>query len=163
MSDLLIAIVLGVHLFAAVLFVGGSFFMWLVVDPASYDVTRDESARTALVGRMARRFGSWSTGLLLLLIVTGLYNASWYLGSTSDLLTTIGGQLLLAKVVTVAILVALVYAHGLYFGRRIMRLAREGRMDELRLVRRVSRKVSYINLGLMLVVLALAVALQVWG
>ncbi len=161
--DLLAAIVLGIHLVAAVLFVGGSFFMWLVVEPASHELTSDESARTALVGRMARHFGRWTTPLLVVLILTGIYNASWYLGSPGALFTTIGGRLLLVKAIAVAVLVALIYVHGLYFGRRIMRLAREGRLDELRRVRRISRKISYTNLGLMLAVLALAVALQVPG
>lgn len=163
MNDVVVAVVLGVHLFAAVLFIGGSFFLWLVVEPASYEGAPDESERTARVGRLARRFGPWSTALLIVLIGTGLFNASWYLGSPNDLLTTVGGRLLLIKGIAVAVLVALIYTHGLYFGRRIMRLAREGRLEELRRVRRVSRKISYVNLGLMLVILALAVALQVVG
>ena len=43
---LLDAIVLAIHIFFAILFVGGSFFIWLVVWPASYEITDDEKERT---------------------------------------------------------------------------------------------------------------------
>lgn len=160
MNDVLDAIVLAVHLFSAVVFIGGSFFIWLVVDPVSYRIAPDEPARTALVGQMARRFAGWTTPLLLVLIVTGLYNVTWYLPSGIALLTTFAGEVLAAKMGLVLVLVVLIYVHGLYFGRKISRLAREGNLEELRRVRRTSRIVSYTNLGLMLAVLALAVMLQ---
>ncbi len=157
------AAILWVHLFSAVLFVGGSFFFWLVLEPVSHRIVTDEAARTVLIGRLARRFGQFTTPLLILLILTGLYNASWYLPSLSDPLATLPGQVLVLKAVVVAALVVLIYVHGLYFGRRISRLARAGDVDGLRRIRRKSRVVSYVNLGLMLVVLALAVALQMVG
>ncbi len=160
MMNLVALVILWVHLVSAVLFVGGSFFIWLVVDPVSYLVTSDEAARTKLMGQMARRFGRWTHPLLAVLVLTGLYNASWYLPSTGALLTTPEGQILLAKALAVAALIALIYVHGLYYGRRIVRLAREGKIDELRQVRRHSRVVSWVNLSLMLVILGLAVLLQ---
>lgn len=158
--DVIALAVLWVHLLSAVLFVGGSFFIWLVVDPVSHLVTNDEAARTKLMGQMARRFGRWTNPLLVILVLTGLYNASWYLPSTGALLTTFGGLVLLAKAVAVALLIVLIYVHGLYYGRRIVRLAREGKFDELRQVRRHSRVVSFVNLTLMLVILGFAVVLQ---
>ncbi len=157
------AAVLWVHLLSAVLFVGGSFFMWLVVEPVSHRVMPDEASRTQLVGRLARRFGQVVTPLLLLLVATGLYNASWYLPSVTAPLSSLAGQLLFAKSVLVAVMIALIYVHGLYFGRRISRLAREGQVEGLRRIRRRSRLVAYANLGLMLVILALAVGLQTVG
>ncbi len=163
MNDWVDAAVLWVHLFSAVLFVGGSFFMWLVLEPVSHRVMTDEAARTLLVGRVARRFGQFTTPLLVVLIVTGLYNATWYLPSPASPLSTLGGRILVVKAVAVAVLVALIYAHGIYFGRKISRLAREGKVDALRQIRRKSRVVSYANLGLMLAVLGLAVALQMVG
>ncbi len=157
------AAILWVHLFSAVLFVGGSFFFWLVLEPVSYRVVSDEAARTVLIGRLARRFGQFTTPLLIVLILTGLYNASWYLPSLSDPLASLPGQVLVLKAVVVLALVILIYVHGIYFGRRISRLARAGDVDGLRQIRRKSRVVSYVNLGLMLAVLALAVALQMVG
>ena len=152
--------VLYVHLFAAVLFVGGSFFFWLILEPVTYSLTRDESERTALVARVARRFGQFTNPLLILLVATGIYNATWYLPSLSALTMTPGGELLLTKGLVVAVLIALIYLHGAYYGPKIVRLARERRYDELRALRRRSRAVSMINLALMLAVLLLAVLLQ---
>lgn len=43
MTPLVNAVVLWVHLFSAVLFVGGSFFMWIVVVPASHALTENEA------------------------------------------------------------------------------------------------------------------------
>ena len=155
--------VLTVHLFAAVLFVGGSFFIWLVVDPVSHRLTSDEAARTRMIAQFARRFGTWSTPLLVVLILTGVYNATWYLPAGASLLSTTPGRVLFVKVLLVGVLVALIYVHGLYFGRKISALAREGDLEGLRRVRRVSRLISYANLGLMIAVLALAAMLQTVG
>jgi len=152
--------VLYVHLFAAVLFVGGSFFFWLILEPVTYTLARDESERTALVARVARRFGQFTHPLLVVLVATGIFNATWYLPSLSALTTTPAGELLLTKGLVVVLLIALIYLHGAYYGPRIVRLARERRYDELRALRRRSRTVSMINLALMLAVLLLAVLLQ---
>lgn len=55
----------------------------------------------------------------------------------------------------------MIYVHNVYFGKRIVRLAAERRLEELRALRRRSRLVSAINLALMLVILLLAVMLQI--
>ena len=93
-------------------------------------------------------------------MLTGVYNASWYLGSFAALLHY-PGTILLIKVVLVLVLLALIYVHNVYFGKRIVRLAAERRLEELRALRRRSRLVSAINLALMLVILLLAVMLQI--
>ena len=85
-TQFLNVIVLWVHLFSAVLFVGGSFFMWLVIVPASHLITSDESERTRIVGKIARSFGNLTNPLIVVLVVTGLYNATWYLPSANGLL-----------------------------------------------------------------------------
>ena len=153
-------LVLWVHLLSAVIFVGGSFFMWLVVMPSSHLITEDESERTRIVGKIAKQFGKIVNTLLIVLVVTGIYNASWYLPSTAALFDTYPGNILLAKVILVAALLALIYFHNVYFGRKIVRLAAEKKLDELKAIRRRSRVVSAANLILMLAVLLLAVMLQ---
>jgi copper resistance protein D len=155
--------VLWVHLFSAVLFVGGSFFMWLVVMPASHLITEDESERTLVVGKIAKSFGRLTNPILVVLILTGLYNATWYLPSADALLSTGAGLLLLTKGLLVALLLVLIYAHNVHFGRKIVRLAREGKLDELKAVRKRSRMFSFTNLGLMLAILALAAVMQMYA
>lgn len=159
--EVLQALVLGVHLFAAVIFVGGSFFMWMVVMPASHLVTEDESERTQMVGKIAKAFGRITVPTIAILLLTGVYNATWYLPSPSALFDTDRGLVLLAKIVAVFVLLVLIFVHNVYYGKRIVRLAREKRLEELKSLRRRSRVVSFTNLGLMVLILALAVLLQV--
>lgn len=157
---LLDAVVLWVHLFTAVLFVGGSLFMWLVVVPVSHRFAKDESERTQIVGKIAKEFGRFVTPALAVLVLTGLYNVSWYLPTPGALFDTLLGALLLVKVVLVVVLVALIYVANVYFGKRIVKLARENRLEELKAIRKKSRLVSFTNLFLMLVILVLAALMQ---
>jgi putative copper resistance protein D len=154
------AVVLWAHLFSAVLFVGGSFFMWIVVVPASHMLTEDESERTRIVGKIAKRFAKIVNPALLVLIATGVINATWYLPSMNSLFDSYAGYLLLAKVWAVAALIVLLYISNVYFGRKIMRLAKEGRLEELKALRKTSRLVSFANLGLMSAILLLVAIMQ---
>jgi len=76
---LLDAVILFIYLFAATLFVGGSFFMWLVLVPASKRIASDELERSKITAAAARRFGVLTNVALVVLVVTGIYNATWYL------------------------------------------------------------------------------------
>lgn len=154
--------ILWVHLFCAVLFVGGSFFMWIVVVPASHLLGKDESERTQIVGKIAKEFGRITNPVLAILVLTGIYNASWYLPSFTDLFSfdSYGSTVLAIKVVLVIILIVLIYAHGAYYGRKIVKLARERNFEELAAVRKKSRIISFANLALMIAILLLAVMLQ---
>lgn len=135
--------------------------MWLVVLPASRAVSRNDSERMRIVEKIAQRFGMMTNLTLVALVLTGIYNASWYLPSTGALFNTHQGNLLLVKIVLSAVLVGSIYLHGLYFGRKIVRLARENKPAELNAVRKLSRAVSALSLVLMVAILLLAVFLQV--
>jgi len=160
LTPLVNAVVLWMHLFSAVLFVGGSFFMWIVVVPASHTLTENEAERTRMVGKIAKQFAKIVNPALAILVVTGLYNVTWYLPSFGSLFSTYAGHLLLAKLSAVASLIVMIYISNVYFGRRIMRFAREGRLEELKALRRVSRLISFANLGLMVVILIFVVVMQ---
>ena len=151
---------LWVHLLSAVIFVGGSFFMWLVVVPSSRLIAADESERTQVVGKIAKRFGRVTNVVLVFLVVSGLYNVTWYLPSPAALFSTYTGNLLLVKIVLVAALLLLIYSNNLYFGKKIVKLAREKKLAELEATRKQSRVVSAFNMALMLLILLFAVLLQ---
>lgn len=136
--------------------------MWLVLMPASKTFAKDESERTQIVGKIAKQFGKITNPILIILVLTGIYNATWYLPSFDYLFSfkSYEATVLFIKVILVAVLVALIYAHGAYYGRKIVKLAREKDVEGLRSVRRKSRMVSYANLALMIAILVLAVMLQ---
>ena len=153
------ALILWIHLLSAVLFVGGSFFMWLIIVPVSHLITDNESERTRIVGKIARKFGNLTSPILVVLVVTGLYNATWYVQSLTGLFEY-PGTLLLSKVILVAILLILIYVHNVYFGKRIIRLAQEGNLAGLKQLRKRSRIVSATTLSLMILILLLATMMQ---
>jgi len=130
-----------------------------VVIPASRLLTTDESERTQIIGKIAKLFGRTVTPTLIIIILTGIYNASWYLRSVQDLLIY-PGTLLLTKIILVIILLILIYVHNVYFGKRIMALARERNIEGLKKIRKTSRKISALNLILMATIFLLAVLMQ---
>ncbi len=154
-------IILWIHVFTAIFFVGGSFFIWLVVYPASFKITDDEKLRTRIVGRIGKEFAAFTNVSIIILILTGLYNATWYLGSdfTYALLNTEGGQILLVKGIFVVAMVLLMYGNNIYHGKRIMKMSQEGNLEGLKRLRKTSHLLSYITLALMMIITILAVAL----
>ena len=122
-------------------------------------MTADESERTQIIGKIAKLFGRTVTPTLIIIILTGIYNASWYLSSVQNLLIY-PGTLLLTKIILVIILLILIYVHNVYFGKRIMALARERNIEGLKKIRKTSRKISALNLILMATIFLLAVLMQ---
>lgn len=146
-------------MFVAAFFVGGSFFFWLVIIPASRLISTDESERTQIVGKIAKVFGKTVTPALIIIVLTGIYNASWYLSSIQDLLIY-PGTILLTKIILVMVLLILIYVHNVYFGKRITAFAKERNIERLKRIRKTSRKISAANLILMAAILFLAVLMQ---
>ncbi|SRR5579885_1207270 len=158
--DLVAAIILWIHLFSAIIFIGGSYFMWLVLVPESYKVSKEEGERTRMLGVFARRFALITNVTLILLILTGLYNATWYLGSIDLLTKSFRGFLLLIKASLTLLLIILVYINGVYFGRKITKLASQRRFDDLKRIRKISKTISLVNLALMLMITVVASMMQ---
>lgn len=158
---LLFFVVLWIHLFAAIIFIGGSFFIWVVVWPTSYDITKDEPERTKIVGKIAKRFAYFTHSSLTVLVLSGVYLA-FYISSPSALLSTFIGNLLFAKIIVVVVMIALVYVNNLYHGKKIMRLAAEHKLDEVARVRKLTHMASFITLGLLVIITVLGAALVVY-
>ena len=157
-------IILWVHVFTAIFFVGGSFFIWLVVMPSSYKITDDEKLRTKIVGTIGKNFAFFTNISVIILIFTGLYNMTWYLGGNySTLYNTIQGEILLAKIILVGAMILLMYGNNMYHGKKIMSMVRDGKMDEVRKLRKISHYLSYITLFLMALITLLAVSLEFYG
>ena len=152
-------LVLWVHLFSAIVLVGGSFFIWFVVWPASYKIAADEAERTRMVGRVAKRFSYFTHATVAALVLSGLYLAGPYIEDPGLVLSTLRGEVLLAKVVVVAATISLMYANNIYHGRKIMRLAAAGRLDDVRRVRRLTHLASYLTLLLLVVITILGATL----
>jgi uncharacterized membrane protein len=143
------------HLFSAMLFIGGSFFMWLVVVPWSKEAIKDEAMRTVLLAKISKKFARLTWMLLSTLIITGIINALWYLpeGTATG---NAGAYLTVAMVLSTAILIILLYGPGRYYGRQIAKYGRAGDLEKLAIVRKKSTIISYTNLAIMLFITVIA-------
>jgi len=134
--------------------------MWIVVIPASRNLSGEESERTKVVATIARKFGPVAWYSLIILVITGVYNATWYLPSIGELFSTVAGFMLFTKSTLTVILIITVYIHNVHYGKKISMFAREKKVQELTKLRKRSRIVSTFNLMLMLSILFLAVMMQ---
>ncbi len=159
MSVLFDIVALWVHLFAAIIFIGGSFFIWLVVWPASYSLANTEAQRSIIVGRIAKRFAYFTHASILTLVASGIYLALPYIESPSSISTTLGGQILLGKVIVVVIMIVLMYTNNIYHGRKIMRLVAQADLEEVKRIRHRTHLASFGTLGLLVIITILGVTL----
>ncbi len=162
MDQFLVAFVLWLHLFFAIIFIGGSFFIWMVVWPSSFDLTQDEKYRTSIVGTMSKRFALFTNVSVLILISTGLFLAYSIMSSSHGFLGTIGGELLIAKVVAVALAIGIMYYNNLGHTKKIKKMIEEGKMNEVSILRKRAHFLSFVTLGLLVVVTILAAAMQIF-
>src|SRR5688500_17377722 len=126
-----------------------------------------EPARIALFRALGRRFLVAGGMAMLVLVATGADMAADRLGAWGDLTDTDYGERLLAKLVVVALVIALTLFHSLVQGPALSRLRAQAleRPDDEELRRRIRRKaaragiVSAVNLVATIAILILAARL----
>lgn len=160
------------HILSAVIWVGGMFFLALVVVPVARTLAPAE--RAALFGAVGRRFRAVGWGCIGLLIVTGVINVS-YRGVTLDNLFTAElwgspfGSTLAMKLAAVVVLLILSVVHDFVLGPHSVRVLervgqgspaeqRDATLEAERL-RRAASMLGRIEGILALLVIALAVML----
>ncbi len=155
--DLGAALVLGVHIVGAALWVGGTFFLAIVTAafPGAAERSPQDEERLAAVARRAA-WVLWPA--LLVTVLTGLVN--FYVVYSPDLSGWFGtpsGPFLAAKLVAVAVMVGSAAAHSFGFGPRIRRRRAEGASPgELRRLRAINGALGAVTGVSSLLVLMLA-------
>jgi uncharacterized membrane protein len=151
------------HLVAAMVWVGGSLSIPLVITP----VLRRHvpaGARTALLAAMGLRFRGIGWIALGVLVLTGLRRAMLVFGAAPDPWAAMGasayGRVLTAKIVIVGLLLALQLLHDFVLGPRVRRLAAEETGPGLARARRATIGLAMAGLLLTLVVVTLAASLR---
>jgi len=164
--DWLWAAVRSLHLLAAMVWVGGQFFLVFVVVPVLRSALPPPQ-RTMLIAQLGRRFAVVSWLVLAVLVLTGYLigarrGVDWASLPTAK---SVYAQVLAAKLWLVGLVIVLTAVHGLVLGPRLTRLAAQaaGNSSEAearrRRLARLSAVVSATNLLLNLVIVYLAARL----
>lgn len=157
------------HILSAVIWIGGMFFLALVVVPATRGLPPAE--RATLFGTVGRRFRTVGWVCIVILIATGMVN-SGYRGVTWENLTTAElwgspfGSTLALKLGVVAVMLGLSIYHDVVLGPRTVRMLEQATpamapnvLVEAQRLRRRASLVGRIEAILALIVLALAIML----
>lgn len=153
------AIVLGIHILAAVLFIGPQVFLVAAAVPALRSI-QDVKQRQEASRMMTGRFGWLGGAALLVLLITGVIN---YYHVSSDLHDTDATRYFVTlqiKLTLVAVVVVFTLLHGAVFGRRLQQLQERGASEaKLAQTRRWSMMLSMATLVASIIILFLAAVL----
>ncbi|MDR7556539.1 MAG: DUF4149 domain-containing protein [Armatimonadota bacterium] len=155
-------VVVFLHILAAVVWVGGTVFLSLVLVPVARRLPPAE--RASLITQVGVRFRTVGWIALAVLVLTGLANAAfrgvtWESVVTGRVLASTWGQTLGLKVALVAVILGLSALHDFVVGPAASRVATGQATPEALRRRRQAAWLGRINLVLALVVLLLAVFL----
>ena len=149
-------LVLWVHLLCSSIWVGGSIFIGVVLVPVLKSYTKSLEELVALMVKIGRRFNKITVPAFAILVATGIYNARGFIGDPEGLLSSVYGEILLAKVVLV---VATVVAYVIHI--RVLDSGMESRIMSgyggSVYVQSVRTKI--IHLGRIIVILSVAILL----
>lgn len=152
------AIILFIHILAAVLFIGPQVFLVAAGIPAARTV-QDLKQRAAAIRMMTGRFGWIGGGALLALLITGMINYA-HANDEGELDFKRYFMVLQVKLTLVAIVVIGTILHGWVFGRRLQDLQESNASEaDLAKVRRWSVMLSMATLAASIIILFLAALL----
>jgi uncharacterized membrane protein len=157
MAGMYNAIILWLHVLAAVAFIGPQFFFVAAVTPAMRTI-EDVKVRARAARVLTTRFGMLGGGALVVLLITGVLN---YAHSKDEIDTFQRYFIALqVKLMLVALVVVLTILHGAVFGRRLQQL-QESDADEAEIarVRRMSMFASIATMVLSVAILFCAALL----
>lgn len=150
------AIVLWLHILAAVAFIGPQFFLVIAAVPAMQTI-EDVKVRARAMRVMTTRFGMLGGGALVVLVVTGLLNYARLEHQNDYKRYFITMQI---KLTLVAVVVVLTILHGAVFGRRLQQLQESNAPEaEIARTRRLSMYASMATLVLSVIILLCAAIL----
>ena len=100
-----------IHITSAAIWVGGSLFIGVVFAPILKKMSMSVEERLQLMIKVGRRFNKIAVPALVILIVTGMYQAHLVLQKSDLLFDTSYGNVLIIKIVLVAALIATYAVH----------------------------------------------------
>jgi uncharacterized membrane protein len=151
------AIVLWLHILAAVAFIGPQFFLAVAAVPAMKTI-EDVKIRAKAMRVMTMRFGMLGGGALVVLLITGVLNYARLDHQNDYKRYFITLQI---KLTMVAVVVVLTILHGAVFGRKLQQL-QESNASEAEIAK--ARKTSmYTSIATMVLSVAILLCAAILG
>ncbi len=147
------------HLTAAAVWVGGSVFFSLILQPA-FRTALPPSARMALYSDVGRRFKWVQVGCIIVVILTGIYPLRSFFFAPSVLHSSYGA-ILGVKVLCVAVVATTGLLHSFLWAPQMVKLSRKPEDPRFKRILRLGAWSGKINLGLMGVILLLSAFLRI--
>ena len=150
-------VVLFIHIVGAAVWLGGTVSLGIVAAAVHSVLGKDRTTYTRVMGRIGRSLGWTMWVALILTILTGLYNLTWYLPDPTWA-AIMALPWLLAKLALVTLLVLLSAVHSFVLGPAIRHRAERGSAGALLgELRSLDRAISIASLGVTLLVVFAAV------
>lgn len=146
-----------VHILAATIWLGGMFFMLLVIVPAF----RNNPDRVALFSAVGRKFRNVGWTVLFVLLVTGIYNLhSRGIPLNMEMTQSFMGFMGFKKLIIFLLIILVSYLHDFVFGRKAVELYHSaGETPAVKKFRIFSRIMAGINLLLAITAVGIGVVM----
>jgi uncharacterized membrane protein len=145
MHEILLIVSAAIHLFAAVIWIGGIFFILFVALPSARKILEQPGP---LMGALSKRFVPLANISILLILVTGiLMSLSSHTLSEIASLNSTWSQTLSLKIIIALIMTVIHFYRGLVLTPRITKLASAGvHSDQVSRFQRLSLNLVKVNL-----------------
>lgn len=100
-----------IHLVFSSIWVGGAIFLGIVLAPFLKKVIPDTNKRISFMVTVGRRFNYLGGSSLIVLVITGIYNARAFFNQPNLFLESDYGYILLAKIILVCVMFAIYIIH----------------------------------------------------
>lgn len=104
-------VIVWIHLVFSSIWVGGAIFLGIILAPFLKKTIPDINKRISLMVTVGRRFNYLGGSSLIILVITGIYNARPFFNEPDLFLQTTYGYILMAKIILVIIMFAIYLIH----------------------------------------------------
>jgi len=159
------AILTWIHITCAAIWVGGSLFIGVVFAPILKKMSMPIEERLQLMIKVGRRFNKLAVPALIILMITGMYQAHLILQKSDLLLESSYGNILVIKIILVIALIATFAIHVRVIRKDVEEkiMSKQISDDQLQVLRKKIIILGEITVVLSIIILFLAAVLNSGG
>ena len=159
------AILTWIHVTCAAIWVGGSLFIGVVFAPILKKMSMPIEERLQLMIKVGRRFNKLAVPALIILMITGMYQAHLILQKSDLLLESSYGNVLVIKIILVVALIATFAIHVRVIRKDVEEkiMSKQISDDQLQVLRKKIIILGEITVVLSIIILFLAAVLNSGG